>query len=74
MLSVLHIFERIYFGTGGIPRSSLGGDIQTIYDMAVKDEFSFLCLKPSARKVDDMFWLRFEKRCIIGDDGEDDDI
>lgn len=45
-----------------------------IYDMAVKDEFSFLFLKPTARSVQDMFWLRFEKRFAIHDESSDDEI
>ena len=46
---------------------------KAIYDMAVKDEYSFLFLKPTARSVKDMFWLRFEKRFVIHDDGDSDD-
>ena len=41
--------------------------------MATKDEYSFLFLKPTARTVKDMFWLRFEKRFVIQADGDSDD-
>ena len=46
---------------------------KAIYDMAVRDEISFLFLKPTARSVKDRFWLRFEKRFVIQDDGDSDD-
>jgi len=46
---------------------------KAIYDMAVRDEFSFLFLKPTARSVKDMFWLRFEKRFVIEDADSDDE-
>ena len=44
-----------------------------IYEMATKEEFSFLFLKPTARSVQDMFWLRFEKRFVIHDESSDDE-
>ena len=46
---------------------------KAIYDMAVSDEFSFLFLKPTARSVKDMFWLRFEKRFVIHAADSDDE-
>jgi len=46
---------------------------KAIYDLAVRDEFSFLFLKPTARSVKDMFWLRFEKRFVIEDADSDDE-
>jgi len=46
---------------------------KAIYDMAVRDEFSFLFLKPTARTVKDMFWLRFEKKFAIEDADSDDE-
>ena len=46
---------------------------KAIYDAAVRDEYSFLFLKPTARSVRDMFWLRFEKRFVIEDADSDDE-
>jgi len=41
-----------------------------IYESAVGEEFSFPFLKPTARSVKDMFWLRFERRFVIQEDSD----
>ena len=44
--------------------------IMALYSHATTDPYSFLFVRLDAKTRDDMFWLRFEKRLLVKEDGE----